>query len=848
MITDNQRGELAQIADQTLHVFELIATVAQSRLAQSLRSPADAFATINSFTMGGELDTAGRVDRNERQASELLAREPAIARVVAQDEAGNPITIFFTRASAPSASGHGARFASYRSPMGRLAAHDPGDSVTIASPNGPQTFDIVERAELRPYLAAEGWDGLNTVFLNEGFGPVTVASLRRLLEKQPSDVITTDYVAQILLSEEAINNISQGRRRSIISRIELRDQPTLDRIQDEIFRLPLNSRIALLGPPGTGKTTTLIRRLGQKLDLAHLDATEVALISRHGPSGRDGHARSWSMFTPTDLLRHYVKEAFVREDIAASDHEVHTWMTYRRDIARNTLRILRTGNGGGPFVMRDDEATLSSDAWATPIAWYDDFHRWQQDRFWSDLASAAATLAGDDDPQISRLGTTLSSASESGREGGDLSSALPLLDVGADIREALNRLREQSEAQLRQALNRQLSGNRQFLDQFGAALNQIADGVEDGDAEDDSDGEEDTDEVAPPGRAHATMIAYFRALRAQARTTVNGRRLRGRTAELLKWIGDRGLIEKDREGLGRNLELQGALRRFSAPISVYLHGVPRRYAAFRRARRSEKQWYLPLVPTGNTVHPFEVDVMLLAILRGAGELLSNRRIEQSLDDPAFSALGAIRNLQRNQILVDEVTDFSPLQLGCMAALADPLTSSVFVCGDFKQRITSWGLKNEVELRWGAPGVALRDVSVAYRQSRQLFDFGRRIAAIGGGDTPDAELPPNTDTDGVEPTLATGLADQNAIADWLTQRIVEIEVAVRPLALPSIAVLVLDEETVDSLARALDRALEPHNLRAVPCKNGQMIGQDNDVRVFDIQHIKGLERSRILWNR
>src|SRR5665213_1342611 len=127
MISDDQKDALIHVADQTLHVFELIATEAQSRLTQSLRSPADAFASMNSFTMGGELQTVGRVDHSEREASEHLTREPAIARVVAEDEAGNPITIFFTRAAAPSTSGHEARFASYRSPMGRLAAHEPGD-------------------------------------------------------------------------------------------------------------------------------------------------------------------------------------------------------------------------------------------------------------------------------------------------------------------------------------------------------------------------------------------------------------------------------------------------------------------------------------------------------------------------------------------------------------------------------------------------------------------------------------------------------------------------------------------------------------------------------------------------
>jgi hypothetical protein len=52
--------------------------------------------------------------------------------------------------------------------------------------------------------------------------------------------------------------------------------------------------------------------------------------------------------------------------------------------------------------------------------------------------------------------------------------------------------------------------------------------------------------------------------------------------------------------------------------------------------------------------------------------------------------------------------------------------------------------------------------------------------------------------------------------------------------------------VKPIAEALDRALADHNIRAVACPGGQARGQDNDVRVFDVQHIKGLEFEAVFF--
>jgi len=139
------------------------------------------------------------------------------------------------------------------------------------------------------------------------------------------------------------------------------------------------------------------------------------------------------------------------------------------------------------------------------------------------------------------------------------------------------------------------------------------------------------------------------------------------------------------------------------------------------------------------------------------------------------------------------------------------------------------------------------VAIAYRQSRQLYEFGRTLSEATGSVPTEAVLPKNRDNDGVAPALVTGLADLDLTAAWLAKRIAEIEAGMKPRAgLPSTAVLVAAEEFVEPVAAALDKALAEQTLRAVACVKGELMGQDGDVRVFDVQHIKGLEFEAVFF--
>src|SRR5690606_24414809 len=142
---------------------------------------------------------------------------------------------------------------------------------------------------------------------------------------------------------------------------------------------------------------------------------------------------------------------------------------------------------------------------------------------------------------------------------------------------------------------------------------------------------------------------------------------------------------------------------------------------------ADGQWF-EAVPAAADVDALEVDIVILAMLRAASQIGDDAQLMRRLGERAPSILGDVAGLRRNQILVDEATDFSPIQLACMAALADPRIDSFFVIGDFNQRLTKWGSRSEDELKWLFQDIDIKNVKIVYRQSRKLNEFANRLVS------------------------------------------------------------------------------------------------------------------------
>jgi hypothetical protein len=350
-----QTSTLADLGEAALRAFKLISQYVARQLGEREVSadPQPLLAPKAQMNLRGILS-------ENRQALRSLRREPAIARLEVEWLDTNEVEhLYICRASSASVEPDGldGRVVSYRAALGRLAEVPAGSVEQIFLPRGRRKARVRCRLLLHPSLDGVDWDSLDNAFelLDRTVG---VDSILRLLahERQPG-AAAIDFLSQIFADEETKQIFFDQRRRKTVDRMELRDQPVLDQFQGSIFRLPLDRQVVLLGPPGAGKTTTLIRRLAQKRTEEALTVDEQERLTRLSLKNEFMSDTGWVMFSPTELLKLYLREAFNRESVPASSWNLRTWNAERISLGRDVLRFLK-GASSGRFTLADSDNLL----------------------------------------------------------------------------------------------------------------------------------------------------------------------------------------------------------------------------------------------------------------------------------------------------------------------------------------------------------------------------------------------------------------------------------------------------------------------------------------------------------
>jgi DNA helicase-2/ATP-dependent DNA helicase PcrA len=189
-----------------------------------------------------------------------------------------------------------------------------------------------------------------------------------------------------------------------------------------------------------------------------------------------------------------------------------------------------------------------------------------------------------------------------------------------------------------------------------------------------------------------------------------------------------------------------------------------------------------------------------------------------------------RPLRLRHLVVDEVQDFSPLEiqvlLGCMGPEA-----SITLAGDTQQHVTensgftSW---SEFFRLLGIPGTEIETLRVSYRSSRPIVEFSRHVL----GDLLEDVDAPETPRDG-PPVELFRFTDRGACVAFLADALRDLA---REEPLASVAVLTPSPAISATYHAGLERCELPR-LRRV---TDQDFSFTAGVEVTEIEQVKGLE--------
>ena len=229
---------------------------------------------------------------------------------------------------------------------------------------------------------------------------------------------------------------------------------------------------------------------------------------------------------------------------------------------------------------------------------------------------------------------------------------------------------------------------------------------------------------------------------------------------------------------------------------------------------------LARLANGNEIPGVYADACCLLLLTAAQQLTKEQLLPNQVKE-------LLEKSSYHKIIVDEVTDFSPIQIQSLRFLSP---NGLFMCGDLMQRTTTIGLTSWEDLQ--QPGTLYKELTTGYRQNPHLLKIANDLYDRNNPAAHKKFSSDFLDAEYEEPEYTGKLTFEQEI-EFIKNKIYQIY-----QKQPSIAVFVTNQQERKKYADALRHALGGI-MQIRECDNGQT-GQENEVRVVTYDAIKGLE--------
>ncbi|WP_034638244.1 ATP-binding domain-containing protein [Chitinivibrio alkaliphilus] len=758
-------------------------------------------------------------------------------------------------------------YTSYYSSAGRVAECEPGDSYVVGNGICGSVLQVNDFVPIRTGAKRDGIKVDVTFEKGKEIEGMHFKSLRKLKQnlvgfgkdllrnqKGLSSVETTGPIA-----EEATEKISQGHWidklfeissdeiPTVSKTMSLKEQMFLDKIQGDFFRQPLGKHLIMEGAPGTGKTTTIIKRLKQKTIWAPEDdiltKEELKIINRISGGNPEEviHGSNWYFFSPSPLLEQYLKESIGAEGLSATQDTVKVWSDRRIPFSKSIgvfPKSLFSQEKKNKILAKTDSASLVKLA----------------KKFTEHIPKSIEKRVEETRKQLEKAGAPdnlIELLRESEGSIGRVVNFEKMFDIVSELidhkndylRSSKNGKREIDE-RVSKILFAKIDEGHRFFELLFPLCRDLT--IEDDDNEDITGDQESMIKA----RGLLSNTIRFIALKLANASQNEPSTSIIECSQLLKQynlIPNQDMLVD----YGKLLN-QITLLTEVASHKILVDNIPLYYKEFRKNRMQiEKHLFSDLEyieKNPNKISGLEIDIIVHRMLQNTNYLVkryNSIRIPQS-----SPSVKRICEKYRLQVAVDEATDFSALQLSIFSLLAHPLCPTVSLVGDVMQRITHTGLTDWSDTAWDDSRFERSEIVKVYRQQPKLLEIASFLYEQETGNPPafkSGKLKKWENRQAPDALLYRTDSETKTI-DWVCERLVELQNVYGGEELPSIGVIAPNDNMVEDIVDALEESefLADNQIETVGCTGDGVLNAAGKVAVVSIEHVKGLEFNAVFF--
>ena len=716
--------------------------------------------------------------------------------------------------------------------------------------NQEDIIDVVNRIEELRALVEELKNDKSTAHQRTQF----TKTINELLEKYR--ILTQQ--------QEDLKNISIYIRKQG----EMRYSHIVDPIQTAIMSKHLfdGKTIIIQGGPGTGKTTTMIHRLSYLTNTFAIKEDEKNKFGKYKltPLQRKQlfeaikNHRDWIFFSPSKMLKEYLTDAMKKEELSHISEKVWCWKDYCRMILRDYYHLLDEKESSSPFtIFPSDETLFYQDYDIVNVFknFFLDYLRKIKEELpplnmdgkvyeWTSIAQSVKNRFDDVDHYDFARFISLFNSLES--------------VYGNDCKRLL-RNRNNDLSELAEKICEMLDENHEAMSEIKNIFDMNSKGLTEQDSVDDEIGDDDNNESSTlketiqkllnplfgnKSKEHELSSEIQKWLKSYCYSKVNGAKGLTEVQEiiadiLLPVIGDQ--FDNEINKLGELMIFEQYAQYTRGVRSIMLNGIPAKYKKFRAYLNKTKfegcnlKLLRDIIQSnqGKALHMQEQSLLLgfINTLVKSIKASSNSKIRHDFID-------AYEEVSRPIIGIDEATDFSVCEIYAMQSLLSREFSSLTLCGDIMQRMTSYGIKSWDELNGVLTNLDPYEIKTSYRQSKKLLDVARQLCADELKEVPKYKAYMTSNK--VPDPLVYVDGNELSKIEWISKRISEVYRAYGE-NLPSIAIFVTDKGYIPRFIEFLQET-EFFAEKGIQVLDGTNSGKvaESHIRVYPIDIVKGME--------